>query len=163
MWLTVARLFVGVGLVAGLALATAAEQVPVTVALAQVFRRRVLDGVGHAHAVRLLDGGEFAAGRRGREHGKTGRYLRARDVVHADGQQRNARALVSEGEINALLGYWDRTHLRVDDHLQCHIFHTLHFNWKMRIYRKLNISAMFHSNSRLNCNFNQLSSGRNVI
>jgi len=116
-------LFVGVGLVAGLALTAAAEEVPVAVALAEVFGRRVLDGVGHADAVRLFDGGEFAAGRRGREDGETGRHLGAGDVVHADGQQRNAGALVPKREVDALLRHWDRAHLRVDNHLNMSDFH----------------------------------------
>ena len=115
--LTIAGLFVSVGLVAGLALAAAAEEVPVAVALAQVLGRGVLHGVGHAHAVRLFDGSEFAAGGRGREDGETGRHLRARDVVHADGQQRYARALVAESEVDTLLRHRNRTHLRVDNHL----------------------------------------------
>ena len=115
--LTVAGVFVLVGLVAGFAEASAAEQVPVAVALAQVLGRRVLDGVGHADAVGLFDRRQLAAGRRGREDGERGRHLGARDVVDADGQQRDARALVAEREVHALLRHRDRAHLRVDDHL----------------------------------------------
>ena len=130
-------MLVGVGLVAGLALAASAEEVPVAVALAQVLGRGVLDGVGHAHAVRLLDGGELAPGRRGREDGETGRHLGARDVVHADGQERYARTLVAERKVHALLRHWDRAHLRVDDHLEmaqrCHYYLILNMKYGSNI------------------------------
>jgi len=115
---TVACLLVCIGLVAGLAETTAALQVPIAVAFAQVFRRRILDGVGHADAVRLLDRGQLTAGGRGRECGERGRHLRTGDVVNADGQQRNAGALVAECKVNAFLRHRDRTNLRVDDDLE---------------------------------------------
>lgn len=114
---TVARLLLDVGLVAGLAEASAALQVPVAVAFAQVFGRRVLDGVGHADAVRLLDGGQLAAGGRGRERGERGRHLGTRDVVDSDGQERDAGALVAERKVHTFLRHRDGAHLRVDDHL----------------------------------------------
>ena len=116
---TVACLLVGVGFVSGLAETTAALQVPIAVAFAQVFGRRILDGVGYADAVRLLDGGQLAAGRRGGEGGERGRHLRTGDVVDADGQQRDAGALVAESEIDAFLRHRNRADLRVDDNLVC--------------------------------------------
>lgn len=115
---TVACLLVCIGLVAGLAETTAALQVPIAVAFAQVFRRRILDGVGHADAVRLLDRGQLTAGGRGRECGERGRHLRTGDVVDADGQQRNAGALVAECKVNAFLRHRNRANLRVDDDLE---------------------------------------------
>lgn len=117
---TVACLLVCIGLVAGLAETTAALQVPIAVAFAQVFRRRILDGVGHADAVRLLDRGQLTAGGRGRECGERGRHLRTGDVVDADGQQRNAGALVAECKVNAFLRHRNRANLRVDDDLEIH-------------------------------------------
>ena len=114
---TVACLLVCIGFVAGLAETTAALQVPIAVAFAQVFRRRILDGVGNADAVRLLDRGQLTAGGRGRECGERGCHLRTGDVVDADGQQRNTSALIAECKVNAFLCHWNRTHLRVDDDL----------------------------------------------
>lgn len=85
--LTVASLFLGVGLVAGLAEASAALQVPVAVTLAEVLGRSVFDSVGDADAVRLLDGGQLATGRRGWEGSKRGRHFRTGDVIDTNGQQ----------------------------------------------------------------------------
>lgn len=111
-------MFLGVGFVAGLAEAAAALQVPIAVAFAKIFGRRILDGVGNTDAVRLLDGGQLAAGGRGWERGERGSHLRTGDVVDADGQERDAGALVAECEIDTFLRHRDGTDLRVDDHLR---------------------------------------------
>lgn len=113
----VAGLLLDVRLEAGLALAPARGQVPLAVALAQVGGRLHLLGVVHALARRLLDHRHLAARRRRREAGEVDRRLRARDVVHLDGEQGDAGALVPEREVHALLVDGDRLDLRVDDDL----------------------------------------------
>ena len=90
---------------------------PVAVSFAEVSGCRVFDGVGHTDAVRLLDRGEFATGRCGRECGEGSCHLGTRDVVDADGEQRDASALIAESEIDTLLCHGDGANLSVDYHL----------------------------------------------
>ena len=118
MRLTVACLFLGVGFVSRLAEATAALEVPIAVAFAKIFGRRIFDGVGNTDAVRLFDGGQLAAGGRGWERSERSSHLRTGDVVDADGQERDASALVAECEIDTFLRHRNGTDLRVDDHLR---------------------------------------------
>lgn len=113
----VARLLLDVRLEAGLALAAARRQVPLAVALAQVRGDLHLLGVVHALAGRLLDHRHLAARRRRREAREVDGRLRAGDVVHLDGEQRYAGALVTEREVHALLVDGDGLDLGVDDDL----------------------------------------------
>lgn len=113
----VAGLLLDVRLEAGLALAAARGQVPLAVALAQVRGGLHLLGVVHALARGLLDDRHLATRRRRREAGEVDRRLRARDVVHLDGEQRDAGALIPEREVHPFLVDGDGLHLRVDDDL----------------------------------------------
>lgn len=120
-----ALLLVHVGLVARFAVASAGGEVPFPVSLAEEDRVVDLDGVGDAGADRLLDKCDLATGRRGRETGEVHRDLRTADVVHLDGQDRYAGALIAEREVNALLRHRYRFHLRVYHHLGVRVEPTL--------------------------------------
>lgn len=111
-----ALLLVHVGLKARLAVATAGGKVPFPVSLAE--KDRIFDyvGVGDAGADRLLDKSDLATGRRGRKTGEVHGDLRTADIVHLDGQDRYAGALIAKREVNALLRHRYRFHLRVYHH-----------------------------------------------
>lgn len=112
-----ALLLVRVSLVARLAVASTRRKVPFSVSLAEESRLGDFDGVRHASAARLLDKRDLATGRRGREMGEVHRDLGTADVVHLDGQNRYAGALIAKGEVDALLRHRDRLHLGVYYHL----------------------------------------------
>ena len=112
----VAGLLVDVRLKARLALAASGGQVPLAVPLAQVRGGLHLLRVVHALARGLLYHRHLAARRCCREAGEVDRCLRTGDVVHLDGEERDAGALVPESEVHALLVDGDGLDLRVDDH-----------------------------------------------
>lgn len=114
-----------VRLVAGLAVASARREVPFAITLAEESRLGDFDGVRDTNAARLLDERNLATGRRGREMGEVHRDLGAADVVHLDGQDRYAGALVTKGEVDALLRHRDRLHFGVYHHLGVRVEPTL--------------------------------------
>lgn len=116
-WTLLALLLVHVSLVARLAMASASWEVPFAVSLAEESRLGDFDGIRHANTARLLDKGNLAAGRCGREMGEVHRDLGAADVVYLDGQDRDAGALITKSEVDALLRHRDRLHLGVYHHL----------------------------------------------
>lgn len=118
-------LLLRVGLVAGLAVASARREVPFAISLAEESRLGDFDGVRDASAARLLDKRNFATGRGGREMGEVHRDLGTADVVHLDGQDRYAGALVTKSEVDALLRHRDRLHLGVYHHLGVRVEPTL--------------------------------------
>ena len=117
--LTFARLVVAVAvrLVSGHALASAGQQAPCAVSLAEV-GGRLLDGsVADADAVLLDDARAIGPGGRVREHGEVQDDARAHDVVDAHGDDGRAGALVAYREVDAAPGDGDVSRLRVDDRL----------------------------------------------
>lgn len=112
-----ALLLVHVSLVAGLAVASASWEVPFAVSLAEESRLGDFDGIRHANTARLFDKSNLATGRRGREMGEVDRDLGAADVVYLDGQDRDAGALITKSEVNALLRHRDRLYFGVYHHL----------------------------------------------
>lgn len=102
-------------------MAPARRQIPLAIALAEEggfwLLALVVHRVGHACASSLLNHSHFAARRRRREVREVDRDFGAADVVHPDRQDRDAGALVPEGEVNALFRHRYRLDLCVDDHL----------------------------------------------
>ncbi len=108
-------LLVALRLISRHALAASARVVPRPVRLAQV-GRAVLDGsVRHAAALLLHDGRELGPGRRVREDGERHGDGLAQHVVDADGQQRRARPLVVEREVDAASRDGHAAHLNVNN------------------------------------------------
>ena len=88
----------------GRTLASARQEVPAAVGLAQVGRASAgvrRPRVGDADAVPLDDRRDLRAGRRLSERGQGRDDRRTRDVVDAHRQQRRTRALVAEHEVHA--------------------------------------------------------------
>jgi len=120
-----ALLLVRVSLVAGLAVASARREIPFAISLAEESRRGDFDGVRDANATRLFDKRNLATGRCGRKMGEVHRDLGAADVVYLDRQDRYAGALVTKGEVDALLCHRNRLHLGVYHHLGVRVEPTL--------------------------------------
>lgn len=114
-----------VRLVAGFAVTSTRREVPFAITLAEISRLGDFDGVRDTNAARLLDKRNLATSRRGREMGEVRRDLGAADVIHLDGQDRYAGALVTKGEVDALLRHWDRLYFGVYHHFGVRVEPTL--------------------------------------
>lgn len=100
------------------AFASACRQNPVAVAVAERLRLLNLSGISDTLALGVHDRRQLLAGRRLGEVSEVGDDVGTDQVVDLDGDERQASALVTEGEVDTLLGDRDAPYLGVDDNLK---------------------------------------------
>jgi len=120
-----ALLLIRVSLVARFAMASARREIPFAISLAEESRLGDFDGIRNTNAARLLNKRNLATGWCGRKMCEVHRNFRATDVVYLDGQDRYASALVTKGEVDALLRHRNRLHFGVYHHLGIRVEPTL--------------------------------------